>query len=118
MKIQLHNIKVFEVVEGYHDNAEEGVRGYGGKLNIRPAYQREFIYKEKQRNEVIHTVRKNFPLNTMYWVVAGDGYELMDGQRHVYEAEMKTRERTPGQPGHEASPEDLEPEELQAEELS
>lgn len=44
--------------------------------------------------------------------------ELMDGQRHVYEAEMKTRERSPGQPGHEASPEDLEPKELQAEELS
>jgi hypothetical protein len=38
--------------------------------------------------------------------------ELMDGRRHVYEAEMKTRERTHGQPGHEASTEDLEAEEL------
>jgi len=26
---------------------------------------------------VIHTVRKGFPLNTMYWVVADGGYELM-----------------------------------------
>lgn len=64
MKIDLHNIKVSELVEGYVDKQEEGVSGYGGKLNIRPAYQREFIYKEKQRNEVIHTIRKNFPLNT------------------------------------------------------
>jgi hypothetical protein len=83
MKIELHSVKVSELVEGYQDRAEEGVRGYGGKLNIRPAYQREFIYKEKQRNEVVHTVRKGFPLNTMYWVVAGEGFELMDGQQRT-----------------------------------
>jgi hypothetical protein len=83
MKIDLHNIKVSELVDAYEDKAEEGVRGYGGKLNIRPPYQREFIYKEKQRNEVVHTVRKGFPLNTMYWVVAGNGFELMDGQQRT-----------------------------------
>lgn len=83
MKITLQNVKVSKLTEGYEDKAEAGVRGYGGKLNIRPAYQREFIYKDKQRNEVIHTVRKEFPLNTMYWVVAGDGFELMDGQQRT-----------------------------------
>jgi hypothetical protein len=81
MKIALKNIKVSELTNSYEDKSEEGVRGYGGHLNIRPAYQREFIYKEKQRNEVINTVRKDFPLNTMYWVIAGDGFELMDGQQ-------------------------------------
>lgn len=83
MKITLKNIKISELVNGYEDKAEEGVRGYDGLLNIRPAYQREFIYKEKQRNEVIHTVRRGFPLNTMYWAVAGDGFELMDGQQRT-----------------------------------
>ncbi len=84
MKIALHNIKVSELVAGFEDKAEEGVRGYDGRLNIRPSYQREFIYKEKQRNEVIHTVRKNFPLNTMYWVRVGDdNFELMDGQQRT-----------------------------------
>ncbi len=84
MKISLHNIKVSELIAGFEDKAEEGVRGYGGRLNIRPPYQREFIYKEKQRNEVIHTVRKNFPLNTMYWVKVGDDeFELMDGQQRT-----------------------------------
>lgn len=83
MKIALNNIKVSDLVLDYLDNAEEGVSGYAGRLNIRPAYQREFIYKDKQRNEVIHTVRKNFPLNTMYWVVAGEGFELMDGQQRT-----------------------------------
>ena len=74
MKIVLHNIKVFELIAGFEDKAEEGVCGYGGRLNIRPPYQREFIYKEKQRNEVIHTVRKNFPLNTMYWLKIDDDW--------------------------------------------
>ena len=83
MKINLRNIRISELIAGYQDKAEEGVCGYSSKLNIRPAYQREFIYKEKQRNEVIHTVRKGFPLNTMYWVVTGDGFELMDGQQRT-----------------------------------
>jgi len=30
--------------------------------------------------------------------------ELMDGNRHVFEAEMKERRRTRGRPGHEATP--------------
>lgn len=84
MKIALHNIKVSELIAGFEDKAEEGVRGYSGRLNIRPPYQREFIYKENQRNEVIHTIRKNFPLNTMYWVKVGDdNFELMDGQQRT-----------------------------------
>lgn len=83
MKIALRNIKVSEVVEDYKDNGEEGVRGYSGRLNIRPAFQREFIYKDKQRNAVISTVRRNFPLNTMYWSVAGEEFELMDGQQRT-----------------------------------
>lgn len=79
----MKSVKISELIAGYEDKAEQGVRGYGGKLNIRPAFQREFIYKEKQRNEVINTVRNNFPLNTMYWAVAGDGFELMDGQQRT-----------------------------------
>jgi hypothetical protein len=84
VKIDLKKIKISELVAGYENKEEQGVRGYGGRLNIRPPYQREFIYKEKQRNEVIHTVRKGFPLNTMYWVtVDDDAYELMDGQQRT-----------------------------------
>lgn len=84
MKIKLHEIPVREVVAGYVDSAEDGVVGYGGKLNIRPAFQREFIYKDQQRNEVINTVQKGFPLNVMYWVKSDDGnFELLDGQQRT-----------------------------------
>ncbi|MFA5687953.1 MAG: DUF262 domain-containing protein [Kiritimatiellales bacterium] len=84
MKIELHNVKIRDLVDGFQDDGESGVVGYRGQLNIRPAYQREFIYKDKQRDEVIRTVRKNFPLNTMYWVENdADGFELMDGQQRT-----------------------------------
>ncbi|MCD7754545.1 MAG: DUF262 domain-containing protein [Clostridiales bacterium] len=84
MKIELHEIPVRDVVDGYIDSAENGVVGYGGRLNIRPAFQREFIYKDRQRDEVIKTIRKNFPLNVMYWVQSDNGgYELLDGQQRT-----------------------------------
>ena len=84
MNIELHKIPIRKVVDGYVDNAEQGCFGYGGKLNIRPAYQREFVYTGKQRSAVIDSVRKNFPLNVMYWVDGGDGtYELLDGQQRT-----------------------------------
>jgi hypothetical protein len=84
MKIELHEITVREVAENYVDNQEEGVIGYNGRLNIRPQYQREFIYDEKKRNAVIDTIRKNFPLNVMYWVKNVDGtYGVLDGQQRT-----------------------------------
>jgi len=83
MEIVPQKIKISELFDGYEDKGDEGVRGFGGRLDIRPAYQREFIYKGKQREAVIETVRNYFPLNTMYWAVAGDGFELMDGQQRT-----------------------------------
>lgn len=84
MEIKLHEIAVKDVAEGYVNNDEEGVLGYGGKLNIRPKYQREFVYKDKQRDAVIETVRKDFPLNVMYWVKNEDGtFEVLDGQQRT-----------------------------------
>ncbi|MBP6976329.1 DUF262 domain-containing protein [Candidatus Dojkabacteria bacterium] len=84
MRITLENIKVREVVNGYKDEGENGVVGYGGKLNIRPPFQREFIYGEKERDAVIKTIRQGFPLNTMYWSLGPNGnFELMDGQQRT-----------------------------------
>lgn len=84
MKIEIKNITVRELSKGYVDNAEEGVRGYEGKLDIRPPYQREFIYKDKQRDAVINSINNKFPLNVMYWSVRGDGdFEIIDGQQRT-----------------------------------
>ena len=83
MKIEQHEILVRDLVEGYVDCREEGVFGYGGRLNIRPPYQREFVYKDKQRDAVIETVKKKFPLNVMYWVKNENNFEVLDGQQRT-----------------------------------
>ena len=84
MQIELHKIKVRDVIEGYKDSAEEGVVAYDGKLDIRPKYQREFVYDGQQRDAVLETINQGFPLNVMYWMVKEDGnYEMLDGQQRT-----------------------------------
>ena len=53
-----------------------------------PEYQREFVYKDAQRDEVIRTVMKGLPLNVMYWCKVkkengSDGFEVLDGQQRT-----------------------------------
>ena len=89
MNIELHEITIKELYDKYKNSEDEGCVGYHGLLNIRPAYQREFIYTDKPRDAVIDTVRKGFPLNVMYWVRYIDPYdditkyELLDGQQRT-----------------------------------
>lgn len=93
MNIEERKVTIREVTDGYFNDAEEGVRGYDDNLDIRPQYQREFVYRDRQRDEVIRTVMKGLPLNVMYWVDRGDTfvhdnpgeprYEVMDGQQRT-----------------------------------
>lgn len=99
MNISLYNVKIQKVFEGYKNDGEDGVYAYGGKLTIRPPYQREFIYNTKEQEAVLQTVLKGFPLNTMYWVltkgtvnidkdknivISDDAeFEVLDGQQRT-----------------------------------
>ncbi|MBR3250939.1 MAG: DUF262 domain-containing protein, partial [Erysipelotrichaceae bacterium] len=87
MKIRETKIKVSDLCQNYKDDSEGGVYGYDNgihKLTIRPSYQREFVYNDKQRNAVIDTVRKGFPLNVMYWSKVSDvEFEVLDGQQRT-----------------------------------
>ena len=84
MRIEPRSIKVREVFKNYIDNGDDGVFAYGGKLAIRPPYQREFVYNAEQAEAVIQTVLKGFPLNVMYWVKTdNDRYEVLDGQQRT-----------------------------------
>ena len=84
MRIEERKVTVGEVCDGYFNDAEEGVVGYGERLDIRPRYQREFVYKDRQRDEVIRTVIKGLPLNVIYWCKTGDdSYEVLDGQQRT-----------------------------------
>ena len=85
MQIARKEITVRELAEGYEEKpAEAGVVAFGGKLDVRPPYQREFVYKDKQRDAVVNTVTNDFPLNVMYWAVREDGsFEVIDGQQRT-----------------------------------
>ena len=84
MKIEPKQIKIREVFDGYADQGDDGVFAYGGRLAIRPPYQREFVYDNDQAESVIQTVLKGFPLNVMYWVkTSPDSYEVLDGQQRT-----------------------------------
>ena len=88
MEIQELKVTIGQVYEGYFNDAEEGVVGYDERLDIRPKYQREFVYKDKQRDEVIRTVMKGLPLNVIYWCKVkkedgSDGFEVLDGQQRT-----------------------------------
>ena len=87
MTIKQISVTVGEITKGYINNEEQGVRGYDGLLDIRPPYQREFIYNEKEQQAVITTVLNGYPLNIMYWVKRSDDaecpYEVMDGQQRT-----------------------------------
>lgn len=88
MEIIKTNITVRELCEDYQNDTEtdveRGVYAYGGKLCVRPAFQRSFVYDKKQENAVIDTALKGFPLNIMYWADNGDGtYDCLDGQQRT-----------------------------------
>lgn len=84
MKIELHRVSIRELTHEYRDRGDDGVIGFGGLLDIRPPYQREFIYEPRERDAVIDTVTKGYPLNVMYWAVRADGtYEVIDGQQRT-----------------------------------
>lgn len=100
MNIELREIQLKDLFDGYQNNDENGVIGYHGRLNIRPKYQREFIYNDKEQEAVVKTIKNGFPLNTMYWAIARDDqtgdpitdekgqqiYEMLDGQQRTISA--------------------------------
>lgn len=90
MKIEQRKVKVREIVGDNRDyfienNRNGSVKAMKGQiLDIRPEYQREFVYSEKQQQAVINSILNDFPLNTMYFVDREDGtYEVLDGQQRL-----------------------------------
>ena len=85
MVIEELKYKVRDIVKGYTDDEENGVRAFSGSLDVRPPYQREFIYSDDKQQKVIETVMKGYPLNVFYWGTTGivGQFELIDGQQRT-----------------------------------
>jgi len=81
---------ISEIVKGFiEDDITNQVSAMNGRLNIRPAYQRQFVYNENDSKAVIDSIVNGFPINVMYWVKTGknqageDMYEVLDGQQRL-----------------------------------
>lgn len=88
MEIKKIAVTIEDLCKDYVNDSEiqieNAVTAYSGKLCVRPAFQRAFVYDKKQENAVIDTALKGFPLNIMYWVDNGDGtYDCLDGQQRT-----------------------------------
>lgn len=100
MKIKLHQIPIRELLEDYRDLGYNGVSTtWSGKevnadgkiidngrkfhVDIRPEYQREFIYDAEKQQKVINTIRHSYPLNVMYFNTNDNGYEVLDGEQRL-----------------------------------
>jgi hypothetical protein len=84
MKIQMPVITIKNLVKHYKDDGENGVTAYGGKLNVRPAFQRAYVYEPYDRDRVMLTVYNGLPLNSIYWAINPDKtYEVIDGQQRI-----------------------------------
>lgn len=89
MIINMIKLKVRDLVKGYcEDDTTSKVTAWGGDLDVRPEYQREYVYDDQKRDSVINTVLHGFPLNIMYFVdrgadAKGARYEVLDGQQRI-----------------------------------
>lgn len=86
MKTELTHYTVEQVVDGfvYNELEGKGLFGLSGKLVIQPEFQRHYIYNDGKRDvAVIDSLLKGYPLGLIYFNVAGDMLEVLDGQQRI-----------------------------------
>lgn len=86
MKADLKHYAVKQIVEGfvYNELEAKGLFGLAGKLVIQPEYQRNYIYNDGKRDvAVITSLLNGYPLGLIYFNVAGEKLEVLDGQQRI-----------------------------------
>ena len=86
MRTELKHYTVSETVAGfvYNEFEGKGLFGLAGKLVIQPEYQRNYIYDDGKRDvAVIESLLKGYPLGLIYYNVADNNLEVLDGQQRI-----------------------------------
>lgn len=88
MDITYSEVTVRELVDGYREDDEtNSVIAMGGRLVVRPEYQRQFVYEGKDAAAVVNTIMRGFPLGIMYFANLDDQngaqFEVLDGQQRI-----------------------------------
>jgi len=86
VETELKQYTVAETLEGfvYNELEGKGLFGLAGRLVIQPEYQRNYIYNDGKKDvAVIDSLLKGYPLGLIYFNVAGDKLEVLDGQQRI-----------------------------------
>lgn len=80
----IKSLQIEQLIIGYKEDKETNkVSAWRNTLQVRPEYQRQFVYNEKQEKEVIYSILRGRPLGIMYFAKDGDNFEVMDGQQRI-----------------------------------
>src|SRR3989338_1475839 len=81
------NITVKDICDGFEYNEFEGkgLFGLSGRLTIQPEYQRNYLYKDEEREAgVVESILKGYPIGLIYFNKVGrDKFEVLDGQQRI-----------------------------------
>lgn len=86
MKTELKHYTVDDVLTGfvYNELEGKGLFGLDGNLVIQPEFQRNYIYNDGKRDvAVIESLLKRYPLGLIYFNVAANNLEVLDGQQRI-----------------------------------
>lgn len=86
MKTALRQYTIKDIVDGfvYNELEGKGLFGLAGRLVIQPEFQRHYIYNDGKRDvAVIDSLLKGYPLGLIYFNVADDKLEVLDGQQRI-----------------------------------
>lgn len=86
IEVETTKKKIRDILDAYENTEGGGIVGYGGKLDIRPQYQREYIHENNRnfKSKLIQSIYNQLPIGLIYWAEKEDGtYELLDGQQRI-----------------------------------
>lgn len=85
MNVTFQQVSIKQIVKGYiYNDKKNKARCLSNHLNLRPSYQRNYIYDEKQQKKLISSIKKGYPINSIYWCGTRSGnYECLDGQQRI-----------------------------------
>lgn len=78
-------ISIRDIIENYKNLGMDGVYAFNDELEVRPPYQREYVYAGTGKDvAVIDSIIHEYPIGMIYWCKKDDGsYECLDGQQRI-----------------------------------
>lgn len=86
-EIKTKKIRLEDLAKGFVDTSDDedgSVTTMDGQVNLRPSYQRNYVHEGFQDvwvHELVRSIANGMPINPVYFGIAENGYEVIDGQQ-------------------------------------